>query len=98
MEQKCVLGFVHCKCVQFKPVLICQEATQAVQTLAEVAASQQEVTPVTQVNPVSVDMTDGQTTMQAFTTATFGQNGQIILSGEGALAGLQGTSVLFCQK
>ncbi|BFZ10423.1 hypothetical protein BsWGS_13462 [Bradybaena similaris] len=66
------------------------EATQAVQTLAEVAANQQEVTPVSQVNPVSVEMADGQTTMQAFTTATFGQNGQIILSGDGGLGGLQG--------
>lgn len=39
-------------------------------------------------------MADGQTTMQAFTTATFGQNGQIILSGDGGLGGLQGTCKL----
>ncbi|CAG5125586.1 unnamed protein product [Candidula unifasciata] len=66
------------------------EANQAVQTLAEVAANQQEVTTVSQVNhPVSVEMADGQT-MQTFTTATFGQNGQIILSGDGSLGSLQG--------
>ncbi|XP_059161389.1 DNA-binding protein P3A2-like [Physella acuta] len=65
-----------------------KEASQAVQTLAEVAANQQEVTPVTQVN--SVEMADGHTAMQAFTTATFNQNGQLILSGDGSLGALQG--------
>ncbi|CAL1544252.1 unnamed protein product [Lymnaea stagnalis] len=62
------------------------EASQAVQTLAEVAANQQEASASNQVNPVSVEMTDGHATMQAFATAT----GQIILSGDGALGGLQG--------
>ncbi|KAK3778203.1 hypothetical protein RRG08_060130 [Elysia crispata] len=66
------------------------EATQAVQTLAEVAANQQEVTPVTQIGSVGVEMADGSTAMQAFTAASLGQNGQIILSGDGGLGGLQG--------
>lgn len=61
------------------------------QTLAEVAANQQEVTPVTQVN--SVEMADGHA-MQAFTTATFNQNGQLILSGDGSLGALQGNTVI----
>jgi hypothetical protein len=60
------------------------EANQAVQTLAEVAASQGEGMTVT---PVSVEMTDGMT---ALTTATIGQNGQIILTGDGSLGGLSG--------
>ncbi|XP_005093358.1 DNA-binding protein P3A2 [Aplysia californica] len=64
------------------------EATQAVQTLAEVAANQQEVTPVSQVNPVTVEMADSQTAMTAFTAATLSQNGQIILSGDGSLGGI----------
>ena len=65
-----------------------KEANQAVQTLAEVAANQQEVTPVTQVlNPVSVEMTDSQSAMTAFTAATLGQNGQLILSGDGSIGG-----------
>ncbi|KAK6995005.1 DNA-binding protein P3A2-like isoform X1 [Biomphalaria glabrata] len=65
------------------------EANQAVQTLAEVAASQQEVSASGQVNPVSVEMSDGQT-LHPFTTATFNQNGQLILSGDGSLGSLQG--------
>lgn len=64
------------------------EATQAVQTLAEVAASQQE--GAVGVTPVSVEMADGTATMTALTGATIGQNGQIILTGDGSLGGLSG--------
>lgn len=65
-----------------------QEATQAVQTLAEVAASQQD--GGMGVTPVSVEMADGTATVTALTGATIGQNGQIILTGDGSLGGLSG--------
>lgn len=63
------------------------EATQAVQTLAEVAASHQDGVGVT---PVSVEMADGTATVTALTGASIGQNGQIILTGDGAIGGLSG--------
>lgn len=58
------------------------------QTLAEVAASQQE--GAMGVTPVSVEMADGTATVTALTGATIGQNGQIILTGDGSLGGLSG--------
>ncbi|KAK7101486.1 DNA-binding protein P3A2-like isoform X1 [Littorina saxatilis] len=64
------------------------EATQAVQTLAEVAASQQDGTMT--MTPVSVEMAEGSTTVTALTGAHIGQNGQIILTGDGSLGGLSG--------
>lgn len=64
------------------------EATQAVQTLADVAASQQE--GAMSVTPVSVEMADGTATVTALNGATIGQNAQIILTGDGSLGGLSG--------
>ncbi|XP_076447337.1 DNA-binding protein P3A2-like isoform X3 [Babylonia areolata] len=64
------------------------EATQAVQTLADVAASQQEGAMA--VTPVSVEMADGTATVTALNGATIGQNAQIILTGDGSLGGLSG--------
>lgn len=56
-------------------------------TLAEVAASQGDGMSVT---PVSVEMADGSTAMTTLTAATIGQNGQIILTGDGSLGGISG--------
>lgn len=62
-----------------------QEATQAVQTLAEVAANHQEVGQL--VTPVSVEMADNTATVTTLTGASINSSGQIIFTGDGSLGG-----------
>ena len=63
-----------------------QEATQAVQTLAEVAASQHEVTSLHPGNvAVEVNTDTGPQTVQ-LAEATLNQDGQIILTSDAANA------------
>lgn len=52
------------------------------------AASQHDGT--VGVTPVSVEMADGTTTVTTLTGASIGQNGQIILTGDGSLGGISG--------
>ncbi|XP_046580604.1 DNA-binding protein P3A2-like [Haliotis rubra] len=63
-----------------------QEATQAVQTLAEVAANHQEVGQL--VTPVSVEMADNTATVTTLTGASINSSGQIIFTGDGSLGGI----------
>ena len=84
-----------------------QEATQAVQTLAEVAANHQDGGPITltaqPTGAVSVEMNpqDGGPNTQTVATlaeATLNQDGQLVLTGDAGLAGLlrPKLSWLFC--
>ncbi|XP_050412480.1 DNA-binding protein P3A2 isoform X2 [Patella vulgata] len=62
-----------------------QEATQAVQTLADVATNQEIGNHMT---PVSVEMADGQGGVATLSGATINQNGQIILTGDASIGGI----------